>query len=164
MGDYFNESASTCFIFPIDGDCVNENGGRNAENGYTGTFVKDVIDFNTLQKNERGKKMKLTFLGSGAAEGMPAIFCNCEVCRESRRLGGKNFRTRSQSLINDDLLIDFPADTYSHFQRFGIEGDTIKYLIITHPHQDHFYPNDLQMRTERLAHGKRVPVLKILCS
>ena len=108
--------------------------------------------------------MKLTFLGSGAAEGMPAIFCNCEVCRESRRLGGKNFRTRSQSLINDDLLIDFPADTYSHFQRFGIEGDTIKYLIITHPHQDHFYPNDLLMRTERLAHGKRVPVLKILCS
>ena len=70
--------------------------------------------------------MKLTFLGSGAAEGMPAIFCNCEVCRESRRLGGKNFRTRSQSLINDDLLIDFPADTYSHFQRFGIEGDTVK--------------------------------------
>ena len=108
--------------------------------------------------------MKLTFLGSGAAEGMPAIFCNCEVCRESRRLGGKNLRTRSQSLINNDLLIDFPADTYSHFQRFGIEGDTIKYLIITHPHQDHFYPNDLLMRTERLAHGKRVPVLKILCS
>ena len=108
--------------------------------------------------------MKLTFLGSGAAEGMPAIFCNCEVCRESRRLGGKNFRTRSQSLINDDLLVDFPADTYTHFQRFGIEGDTIKYLIITHPHQDHFYPNDLLMRTERLAHGKRVPVLKILCS
>lgn len=108
--------------------------------------------------------MKLTFLGSGAAEGMPAIFCNCEVCRESRRLGGKNFRTRSQSLINDDLLIDFPADTYTHFQKFGIEGDTVKYLIITHPHQDHFYPNDLLMRTERLAHGKRVPVLKILCS
>jgi len=108
--------------------------------------------------------MKLTFLGSGAAEGMPAIFCNCEVCRESRRLGGKNLRTRSQSIINDDLLIDFPADTYSHFQRFGIEGDKIKYLIITHSHQDHFYPNDLLMRTERLAHDRRVPVLKILCS
>ena len=49
--------------------------------------------------------MKITFLGTAAAEGIPALFCNCQCCTEARRRGGKNLRTRSQSLINDDLLI-----------------------------------------------------------
>ena len=90
--------------------------------------------------------MKITFLGTAAAEGFPAIFCNCEYCNEARRLGGKNIRTRSQALIDDELLIDFPADTYSHFLKHGIRGDEIKYLIITHGHSDHLYPADFEMR------------------
>ena len=56
--------------------------------------------------------MILTFLGTAAAEGVPAVFCNCKFCNEARRLGGKNIRTRSQSIVNDDLLIDIPADTF----------------------------------------------------
>ena len=76
--------------------------------------------------------MKLSFLGTAAAEGFPAIFCNCEYCKEARKLGGKNIRSRSQTLINDDLLIDLPADSYWHFINNGIEGDKIKYLLITH--------------------------------
>ena len=59
--------------------------------------------------------MKFTFLGTAAAEGFSAVFCNCKYCIEARKLKGKNIRTRSQSLINDDLLVDLPADTYSHF-------------------------------------------------
>ena len=66
--------------------------------------------------------MKLTFLGTSAAEGFPAIFCNCEYCKEARKLGGKNIRSRSQTLINDDLLIDLPADSYWHFINNGIES------------------------------------------
>ena len=81
--------------------------------------------------------MKLKYLGTAAAEGFPAVFCNCQYCREARELGGKNIRTRSQSLINDDLLIDFPPDTYHHFLTQSIEGDKIKYLLITHAHSDH---------------------------
>lgn len=108
--------------------------------------------------------MKLTYLGTAAAEGFPAIFCNCKFCREARRLGGKNIRTRSQALVNEDLLIDFPADSYSHFLRHGIEGDTIKYLLITHSHPDHCYTDDFFMRYWCYAHDLRVPVLKILCS
>ena len=50
--------------------------------------------------------MKVTFLGTAAAEGFPAVFCNCRFCKEARVLGGKNLRTRSQSIVNDDLLID----------------------------------------------------------
>ena len=63
--------------------------------------------------------MELTYLGTAAAEGFPAMFCNCAHCREARALGGKNIRTRSQALVNDDLLIDFPADTYMHFLNNG---------------------------------------------
>jgi phosphoribosyl 1,2-cyclic phosphate phosphodiesterase len=108
--------------------------------------------------------MRVTYLGTAAAEGFPALFCNCEYCNEARRLGGKNVRTRSQTLVNDDLLIDFPADTYAHFLQNGIKGDRIEYLLITHAHSDHFYPEDLFMRSGAFAHDMSVPTLKAFCS
>lgn len=108
--------------------------------------------------------MKLTYLGTAAAEGFPAIFCNCRYCNEARALGGKNIRTRSQSLVNDDLLIDFPPDTYSHFLNNGIEGDKIKYLLLTHGHSDHFYTEDMYMRSGAFAHDMRSEVLEVFCS
>ena len=58
--------------------------------------------------------MKIKFLGTCAAEGFPAMFCQCPVCEKAREKGGKNIRTRSQAVIDDTLLIDFPADTYMH--------------------------------------------------
>ncbi len=108
--------------------------------------------------------MKLTFLGTAAAEGFPALFCGCQYCNEAKRLGGKNIRTRSQSLINNDLIIDFPADTYAHFLQNGIDGEKIEYLLVTHAHADHFYPNDLLRRHAPYAHGMSVPTLKMFCS
>ena len=58
--------------------------------------------------------MKITVLGSAAAEGIPAVFCNCENCKRAAAKGGKDIRTRAQVLVNDDLMIDWPADTYMH--------------------------------------------------
>ncbi len=107
--------------------------------------------------------MKLKYLGTAAAEGFPAVFCNCEHCRQARRLGGKNIRTRSQAIINDDLLIDLPADTYAHFLAGGIEGDAIPYLLITHSHSDHFYKQELAMRYDAFAHDMRAPRLQLYC-
>ena len=107
--------------------------------------------------------MKLTYLGTAAAEGFPAVFCNCKYCTEARKLKGKNIRTRSQGLINDDMLIDFPADTYHHMLENCIEGDKIKYLIITHSHQDHFYFEDFNMRHGAYAHDMRAEVLEVYC-
>ena len=107
--------------------------------------------------------MKLTYLGTAAAEGFPAVFCNCAYCNRARTLGGKNIRTRSQTLINDDLLIDLPADTYSHFLHNGILGDGIRYLLITHSHSDHFYPQELAMRHGAFARNMRVPELRVFC-
>ena len=107
--------------------------------------------------------MKITYLGTSAAEGFPAVFCNCRHCIDARKLGGKNIRTRSQAIINNDLLIDLPADTYSHFLNNGIQGDLIENLLITHSHGDHFYIGELEMRSGAFAKNMRVPVLGIYC-
>lgn len=95
--------------------------------------------------------MKITFLGTAAAEGMPALFCNCKYCKEARKRGGKNIRTRSQSLINDDLLIDFTADSYMHSIKSNIDLSKIDTLLVTHSHEDHFYP----LGFESLQHSRK---------
>ncbi len=91
--------------------------------------------------------MKLQYLGTAAAEGIPALFCKCERCVQARKRGGKNIRTRSQAIIDGKLLIDFPADTYYHSLLYGIDLADIRHVLITHSHSDHLYPNDIYMRT-----------------
>ncbi len=90
--------------------------------------------------------MKIQYLGTAAAEGIPAIFCKCERCTQARKRGGKNIRTRSQALIDGKLLVDFPADTYYHSLLYGFDLSDIRHILITHTHSDHLYPNDLAMR------------------
>lgn len=96
--------------------------------------------------------MKITYYGTAASEGWPGIFCQCDVCRKARLLGGKNIRTRSQALINDDLLLDLPPDNYLHSLFYGLETDKIRTLLITHSHSDHFYPEDLEFLEEPYSH------------
>lgn len=61
--------------------------------------------------------MKITYLGTAASEGLPAPFCTCPVCQKARQEGGKSVRTRTQALVDESLLIDFPPDTYLHWLR-----------------------------------------------
>ncbi len=106
--------------------------------------------------------MKLTYLGTAAAEGWPALFCKCEYCENARRSGGKNIRTRSQALINDDFLIDFPADTYMHAAINKLDLSAVKYCFITHSHLDHFAPTDIFLRnTSFYAHNMTTPLMTI---
>ena len=78
--------------------------------------------------------MKIKYLGTAAGEGITALLCNCEICKKSRALGGKNLRARSQALIDDILLIDMPPETYSNFHRYNIDLLNIRYWLITHTH------------------------------
>ena len=55
--------------------------------------------------------MRIKYLGTTAYEGVPSLFCECKNCKLARIKGGRNIRTRCQSLINNDLLIDFGPDT-----------------------------------------------------
>ena len=45
--------------------------------------------------------MKIKYLGTAAYEGVPALFCRCEVCRGSRAAGGRNVRSRQQAILDD---------------------------------------------------------------
>lgn len=95
--------------------------------------------------------MKIKYLGTAAYEGVPSLYCDCKVCRDALRKGGRNLRTRSQALINDDLLIDFNADTLVHYQTYRFSWDRIKTCLITHSHSDHFYPEDIVMNNRVYA-------------
>lgn len=88
--------------------------------------------------------MKITVLGCSASEGSPAIFCNCDLCRQARER--KIYRTRSQILINDDMLVDFPPDTYYRSLVMGVELGKIENILVTHSHCDHFYADDFFAR------------------
>lgn len=96
--------------------------------------------------------MKITFYGTAAAEGMPAFFCGCDHCERARKAGGKNIRSRTQALINDDLLIEFPPDTYMHVVSYGLDLRKIENILITHSHMDHLCPADLQNVRPPYAH------------
>lgn len=108
--------------------------------------------------------MKLTYLGTGAAEGWPAVFCNCENCKEAMRRGGRNIRTRSQALVNEDLLLDLPPDTYLHKLAQKLDLTQVRYLFVTHWHMDHFYPQELTIRGAYYSHGMVSETLDIYCA
>ncbi len=96
--------------------------------------------------------MKITFLGTGAAEGVPAMFCSCPFCTNLRKAGDKReFRTRSQVLIDDDLSLDFPPEAYVHSLSHGVDLSALKYILVTHSHMDHFYAHDFILRGYKYA-------------
>ena len=107
--------------------------------------------------------MRFNFLGTAAAEGFPAIFCNCKYCQQAREKGGKNIRTRSQALVDEDLLIDYPADAYAHALAGKFRFDKVKTLIFTHSHCDHCYAYDLTLRYGAFAHDSEVETLHVYC-
>ncbi len=96
--------------------------------------------------------MEFQFLGTAAAEGVPALWCNCEVCKKSRKAGGRALRTRSQAIIDGKLLIDFPADTLMHILQNGIDLLNVDHCLITHSHSDHLYATDVAMIRPGFAH------------
>jgi phosphoribosyl 1,2-cyclic phosphate phosphodiesterase len=92
--------------------------------------------------------MKVTLLGTAAAEGIPSAYCNCPTCEHARANLGKNVRKRTCALINDDLLIDNGPDLYAACGMYGISLNKIKYNLITHNHGDHFFALNLTMRSK----------------
>ena len=95
--------------------------------------------------------MKIKYLGTGAAEGIPAVFCHCNICNHARLKGGRNIRTRSQLLVDDNILIDFGPDSFMHSLMYSISLADIKYCLITHTHDDHLYLDDLMARRRSRA-------------
>ena len=89
--------------------------------------------------------MRITYYGTSASEGWPALFCSCDACQNARKLGGKNIRTRSQALIDESLLLDFPPDTNLHVVNYRLDLRKVQTLLVTHSHHDHFFASDVFM-------------------
>ena len=106
--------------------------------------------------------MIVKYLGTGAAEGIPAVFCHCTVCQYARRHKGRNIRTRAQALIDEKLLLDFGPDTYMHSLQYDINLADIQVCFITHAHDDHLYVEDLRARRRSRANiNPGTPALKV---
>lgn len=103
--------------------------------------------------------MILTFMGTGASEGVPGAFCQCPDCLAARRLGGRELRSRSQMLVNRDLLIDMGPETYWKSILYGIELSRVKYLFVTHSHCDHLDERLLGFRGAWFGREMIEPVL-----
>lgn len=78
---------------------------------------------------------KILFLGTGSSAGIPAISCNCLVCRSDDK---KNKRLRPSCLIkikNKTFLLDVSPD----FRQQALINDInhIDGIILTHSHYDH---------------------------
>ncbi len=104
------------------------------------------------------KSMKVRFLGTAAFEGIPSLFCGCALCAKAKQIGGKELRTRTSVMIDDDLKVDFPPDTLLHMHRDGIDLDQVKDLLFTHSHSDHLYAEDLVARFPGYAQAQERPI------
>lgn len=108
--------------------------------------------------------MKLTFLGTGAGETYPGYWCECPHCTYARKHRGKNLRTNSSMVIDEELLIDIGPSCFDNAARFGVNLSKLKTLLVTHPHEDHLYLQHLRWRNtdesllpltyvEKMRHG-----------
>ena len=90
--------------------------------------------------------MKITVLGSAAAEAIPALWCECETCATARERGGKDVRRRTSYWIDEDTLVDFGPDAFWQATAFGIDLRRIDRIVFTHRHFDHLNPMELTWR------------------
>jgi phosphoribosyl 1,2-cyclic phosphate phosphodiesterase len=96
--------------------------------------------------------VRIHIMGSSAAEGWPAVWCNCQHCHRARAAGGKNIRTRSGALVDGVIKLDLCADTYMQALRDGLDLSRVTDLLVTHAHSDHFVPSELHMHRPPFAH------------
>jgi phosphoribosyl 1,2-cyclic phosphate phosphodiesterase len=84
--------------------------------------------------------MRITILGSGTSNGVPAIGCRCSVCSSANP---KNRRSRASAFIRGEgtgLLIDTSTDLRLQAMAHGV--DRVDAVLYTHAHADHVHGID----------------------
>jgi phosphoribosyl 1,2-cyclic phosphate phosphodiesterase len=85
--------------------------------------------------------MKMTFLGTGASEGIPAFRCGCPVCMDARKRRGRSIRLNSSVYVESDgglnILIDMPGHIKMSLDALGDKDRGIDIILFTHFHIDH---------------------------
>jgi adenosylcobinamide kinase / adenosylcobinamide-phosphate guanylyltransferase len=89
--------------------------------------------------------VKLTLLGTGAADGWPNAFCSCASCTWAR--SSKVIRGQTAVLVNEDLLLDCGPEVPRAAVRLGTSLAGVRHLLLTHAHPDHIGPAALLWRS-----------------
>lgn len=84
--------------------------------------------------------MELLFLGTGAGELWPSVFCNCPACQQGVQESGRQARIGSCLLIGRRFLVDVPPNLGLAAAQRGVSLADVTHIFITHSHQDHFDP------------------------
>jgi len=99
--------------------------------------------------------MRVTVLGCGTSSGVPAIGCDCAVCRST---DPRNKRTRASVYIAKGearLLVDCGPDFHQQALRENVRR--VDALFITHTHADHIHGID-DLRAINWAQRRPIPV------
>jgi phosphoribosyl 1,2-cyclic phosphate phosphodiesterase len=96
--------------------------------------------------------VRVFFLGTGAAEGFPALFSQTPINQEARRRGGKNLRLRSGILVDETTRVDLCPDALAQVHKYPqLDLAAIEQLLFTHTHDDHFAARELQYLSQNFA-------------
>jgi phosphoribosyl 1,2-cyclic phosphodiesterase len=79
--------------------------------------------------------MEVLLLGTGAADGIPNVFCACPTCTDYRDRG--ELRTPTSVLIDNRLLIDPGPEAPRQVSRLGRDLIGCTTLLVSHAHSDH---------------------------
>ncbi|WP_305092635.1 MBL fold metallo-hydrolase [Prescottella sp. R16] len=89
--------------------------------------------------------MEVVLLGTGAADGWPNPFCDCDSCRTTMARG--QVRAQTAALVDDILLLDCGPEVPRSAVRAGRSLSRVRHLLLTHAHPDHVGPMALLMRS-----------------
>jgi phosphoribosyl 1,2-cyclic phosphate phosphodiesterase len=103
--------------------------------------------------------VQVLLMGTGAADGVPGFFSTSRVSEYARRVGGKDVRSRSSALVDRVLKIDFGPDTWAQSQALGLRPSDWQAILITHSHEDHFAPAELQYLFPPFGEGINLPTV-----
>ena len=84
--------------------------------------------------------MRLTLLGTGAADGWPNPWCACLSCEDARQRD--QLRRPTSALVDGGLLLDLAPGTPPP----GTRLDGVHTVLVTHHHPDHCSPFSLLWR------------------
>ena len=105
--------------------------------------------------------MRVTVLGTGAADGVPQPFCRCDTCADARARG--QVRAPGGVLIDSTLLVD-PLPLWAAAARAGVDLSQVTTIAISHGHADHWDPAILLFR-QWIADGNgpgALPPLRVI--
>lgn len=89
--------------------------------------------------------MEVLLLGTGAADGIPNVFCRCETCTDYRLRG--ELRSPTSVLLDGRLLIDPGPEAPRQVTRFGRDLTGLQAILAGHAHDDHLDPSLLMHRS-----------------